>query len=131
MRKKLKSAEWNGCFGFNMYDLIESNCHHLYENSWNIPSEKIAFVSTCMIWMNQNVIICMKIVKIYQSIWFGEIKLYQNSWNMSFVSKYLQLNCMIWRNQIEKKVEICRVKWLLWFQHVWFDRIKLPPFVWK
>ena len=74
--------ERKGWFCFNMYDLEESNLSHLYENSWNLQREMVGFVYTCMIWMNQIVANCMKIVEIlrekwlvmYQHVWFGGIQ---------------------------------------------------------
>ena len=79
-----------------MYDLEESNRLHLYENSWNLPREMFGFVSTCMLWRNQIVAICMK--RVYTH--------------------------MILRNQIVvicmKIVEIFKEKWLVLHQHEWF-----------
>ena len=134
-----------------MYDLEESN----WEKSWNLPSEMVALVSTCMIWSNQIATICMKIVEIcrvkrlllYQHIWFGGIKLppfVWNSWNMSSEIFVYVSTCMIWRNQnfiiCMKIVEIYRSICMIWRNqivwnisfvskncnlHVWFGGIKL------
>ena len=108
-----------------MYDLKESNCPHLYENSWNLLSEKVHF---CITMYDLEDPICMKMVEIcrvrslylYQGVWFGGIKLSPFVWiwlksaNEKF---YFVSTCMIWRNQIipicMKIVEICRVKRLL------------------